>query len=97
MLHPPVYSPQLHSVHSVFFGGGTPSLAQPEMVSGLLRCVGEQAHLSDDLEVTMEMNPTVGVRVVASVLCVCTYVYVCMYVCVCVCVCGCTGEWGVYR
>ncbi len=45
-------------LHSVFFGGGTPSLMPPELVSALLETVRATWPLRNDLEVTLEANPT---------------------------------------
>lgn len=42
----------------MFFGGGTPSLAQPSTIAAVLETVSKNAHLSDDAEVTLEVNPT---------------------------------------
>ena len=46
------------TVKSVYFGGGTPSLARPELISKVLRTIRDNCHVSDDLEVTLECNPT---------------------------------------
>uniref|UniRef100_UPI004038C617 radical S-adenosyl methionine domain-containing protein 1, mitochondrial n=1 Tax=Callospermophilus lateralis TaxID=76772 RepID=UPI004038C617 len=45
-------------VESVFFGGGTPSLASPHTVAAVLEAVAQIAHLPADSEVTLEVNPT---------------------------------------
>jgi oxygen-independent coproporphyrinogen-3 oxidase len=45
-------------VTSVFFGGGTPSLMAPETVAALLEDVGALWPVTQDLEVTLEANPT---------------------------------------
>nr|XP_035932154.1 radical S-adenosyl methionine domain-containing protein 1, mitochondrial isoform X3 [Halichoerus grypus] len=45
-------------VESVFFGGGTPSLASPSTVAAVLEAVDQAAHLPADSEVTLEANPT---------------------------------------
>ncbi|XP_037598490.1 radical S-adenosyl methionine domain-containing protein 1, mitochondrial isoform X2 [Cebus imitator] len=45
-------------VESVFFGGGTPSLASPHTVAAVLDAVAQTAHLPADSEVTLEANPT---------------------------------------
>ncbi|MBZ3886903.1 Radical S-adenosyl methionine domain-containing protein 1, mitochondrial [Sciurus carolinensis] len=45
-------------VESVFFGGGTPSLASPHTVAAVLEAVAQSAHLPADSEVTLEANPT---------------------------------------
>ncbi|WP_114393387.1 radical SAM family heme chaperone HemW [Oleisolibacter albus] len=43
---------------SVFFGGGTPSLMQPETVEAILRRADARWGLPADTEVTLEANPT---------------------------------------
>lgn len=43
---------------SVFFGGGTPSLMEPDTVATLLEAVKSHFHTSEDLEVTLEANPS---------------------------------------
>ncbi|XP_063873978.1 radical S-adenosyl methionine domain-containing protein 1, mitochondrial-like [Scylla paramamosain] len=45
-------------VSSVFFGGGTPSLARPKMVEKVLRVLQSEGHLLEGAEVTLEVNPT---------------------------------------
>ncbi|XP_030664591.1 radical S-adenosyl methionine domain-containing protein 1, mitochondrial-like [Nomascus leucogenys] len=45
-------------VESVFFGGGTPSLASPHTLAAVLEAVAQTAHLPADSEVTLEANPT---------------------------------------
>ncbi|XP_007940360.1 radical S-adenosyl methionine domain-containing protein 1, mitochondrial [Orycteropus afer afer] len=45
-------------VNSVFFGGGTPSLASPHTVAAVLEAVAQAAHLPAGAEVTLEANPT---------------------------------------
>lgn len=44
-------------VSSIFFGGGTPSLMQPEVVSGVIAKIKETWPTANDLEVTLEANP----------------------------------------
>ncbi len=44
-------------LNSVFFGGGTPSLMQPELVSAILETVRATWPCANDLEVTLEANP----------------------------------------
>jgi putative oxygen-independent coproporphyrinogen III oxidase len=46
------------TVTSVFFGGGTPSLMEPATVDLVLDTIARHWRLSDDLEVTLEANPT---------------------------------------
>ncbi len=45
-------------VGSVFFGGGTPSLMEPEVVGAVLDAVRAGWPVANDLEVTLEANPT---------------------------------------
>jgi oxygen-independent coproporphyrinogen-3 oxidase len=42
---------------SVFLGGGTPSLFTPQQIGRLLDAIAERFVRSDDMEVTMEVNP----------------------------------------
>ncbi|KAI7803063.1 radical S-adenosyl methionine domain containing 1 [Triplophysa rosa] len=49
---------QISRISSVFFGGGTPSLAQPSTIAAVLETVSKHAHVADDAEVTLEVNPT---------------------------------------
>ncbi|RFP90812.1 coproporphyrinogen III oxidase [Rhodobacteraceae bacterium 63075] len=44
-------------VSSVFFGGGTPSLMQPEVVAAVIEKIRETWPIANDLEVTLEANP----------------------------------------
>jgi len=43
---------------SVFFGGGTPSLLPPEWVAELIAQAGQLFPYTDDIEITLEANPT---------------------------------------
>ena len=45
-------------VSSVFFGGGTPSLMEPEIVAGVTEAIRRHWRTVNDLEVTLEANPT---------------------------------------
>lgn len=45
-------------VGSVFFGGGTPSLMAPETVGRVLERIGKHWRLANDVEITLEANPT---------------------------------------
>ncbi|KAG7262648.1 hypothetical protein CRUP_001488 [Coryphaenoides rupestris] len=49
---------QVSKITSVFFGGGTPSLAHPSTVARVLESVSRHASLSSSAEVTIEVNPT---------------------------------------
>jgi len=46
------------TVRSVFFGGGTPSLMDPETVAGVLDAVAANWPVAADVEVTLEANPS---------------------------------------
>ncbi|SEC66487.1 radical SAM family heme chaperone HemW [Rhodobacter sp. 24-YEA-8] len=45
-------------LHSVFFGGGTPSLMDPDTVGAILDRVSRHWRMTNDFEVTLEANPT---------------------------------------
>ncbi len=45
------------TVHSVFLGGGTPSLFSPDSIDRLLAAVRSRVRLSADAEITLEANP----------------------------------------
>ncbi|XP_054463302.1 radical S-adenosyl methionine domain-containing protein 1, mitochondrial, partial [Anoplopoma fimbria] len=49
---------QVSCITSVFFGGGTPSLAHPSTIAAVLQTVSKWAYLSEKAEVTLEVNPT---------------------------------------
>ena len=44
-------------LHSIYFGGGTPSLLRPEEIAQLLDAVGQSFRFSPSIEITLEMNP----------------------------------------
>lgn len=44
-------------IDSIFFGGGTPSLMEPETVALLLETAGDFWSYSDAIEITLEANP----------------------------------------
>ena len=46
------------TVSTIFFGGGTPSLMQPSTIAGVLNSIARQWRVADDVEVTLEANPT---------------------------------------
>ncbi|MFD0916937.1 radical SAM family heme chaperone HemW [Pseudahrensia aquimaris] len=46
------------SVTSVFFGGGTPSLMEPETVDRVLKAIRGAWTVEGDIEITLEANPT---------------------------------------
>ncbi|NHX27766.1 radical SAM protein, partial [Escherichia coli] len=45
-------------LNTVFFGGGTPSLMQPELVAAIMVRIRATWPTANDLEVTLEANPT---------------------------------------
>ncbi len=45
-------------VTSVFFGGGTPSLMEPDIVEAVLGAISQAWRQSNDIEITLEANPT---------------------------------------
>lgn len=46
------------TVTSIFLGGGTPSLMEPQTVGAILDAVGRHWTIAHDVEVTLEANPT---------------------------------------
>jgi oxygen-independent coproporphyrinogen-3 oxidase len=44
-------------ISTVFFGGGTPSVLQPEQISRILDAVSDRYVLAPDAEISMEANP----------------------------------------
>jgi putative oxygen-independent coproporphyrinogen III oxidase len=54
------YAPMLpdRRVTSIFFGGGTPSLMEAETVAALVDAVQKHWQVSNDVEITLEANPT---------------------------------------
>ncbi|CCD87358.1 putative oxygen-independent coproporphyrinogen III oxidase (yggW) [Bradyrhizobium sp. ORS 285] len=46
------------TVSSIFLGGGTPSLMQPQTVGAILDAIGKHWHVAADVEVSLEANPT---------------------------------------
>ena len=48
----------MKSLKSVFFGGGTPSLADASMVSSVLEAATSVCSLTQDAEISLEVNPT---------------------------------------
>ncbi|MGJ8546130.1 MAG: radical SAM family heme chaperone HemW [Sulfitobacter sp.] len=45
-------------LRSVFFGGGTPSLMDPDVVADILARVHQSWPMANDIEITLEANPT---------------------------------------
>ncbi|MFC1237730.1 radical SAM family heme chaperone HemW [Vibrio sp. F74] len=44
-------------LHSIFIGGGTPSLISPQEIGRLLKEIGHRIPFKEDIEITMEANP----------------------------------------
>lgn len=44
-------------VHSVYFGGGTPSILEPEAIAHMLSVIHELFDIHPDAEITLEANP----------------------------------------
>lgn len=45
-------------LNSIFFGGGTPSLMAPETVAGVIEAARAAWSFANDIEITLEANPT---------------------------------------
>ncbi|CAG1771111.1 partial Heme chaperone HemW, partial [uncultured bacterium] len=45
-------------IHSIFIGGGTPSLFNPASIERLLQGVAKQLTFKENLEITLEANPS---------------------------------------
>lgn len=56
---------------SVYFGGGTPSLANPSTLDSVLEMLRKRSLLREDCEITLEANPTVSSPPFPSVRRVC--------------------------
>ncbi len=50
-------APEKAAVHTVFFGGGTPSLLACDQIAAVLATLREQFYLQPDAEITLEANP----------------------------------------
>jgi oxygen-independent coproporphyrinogen-3 oxidase len=48
---------QGRKIHSVFFGGGTPSLAHPHFINALLNLMNQTVGFESGAEITLEANP----------------------------------------
>ena len=44
-------------VESIFIGGGTPSYVETKVIGNILEKVRNNFHLSNDIEITLEINP----------------------------------------
>jgi len=50
-------APNRH-VTSIFFGGGTPSLMEPDTVGAIIEAIGQNWSIDSNAEITLEANPT---------------------------------------
>jgi len=50
---------QNRPIHSIFIGGGTPSLFSPDAYAALFKNLREQLDISNNIEITLEANPGV--------------------------------------
>ena len=48
---------QHRRIHSIFFGGGTPSLFSPDSIGHILSTIRARATLNNECEITLETNP----------------------------------------
>ena len=46
-----------NQVHTIFFGGGTPSLLSPNQFESIFDLIHKHFDLSDNAEITIEANP----------------------------------------
>ena len=51
-----MYSPE-RTVDSIFIGGGTPSILEPDQIGHIIEAVKDNFDVSGDVEITMEANP----------------------------------------
>lgn len=47
-----------HTYDTLYLGGGTPSIIPPEEIASLIRVVRDSFHLTQDAEITIEVNPS---------------------------------------
>ncbi|KAM3848836.1 radical S-adenosyl methionine domain-containing protein 1, mitochondrial isoform 2-T2 [Vipera latastei] len=52
-----IHLSEVQRITSVYFGGGTPSLASPLTIDAILDTVSQCVHLAEGAEVTLEANP----------------------------------------
>lgn len=57
-----------YTVDTVYFGGGTPTILPPRLLTHLLETVAKEYHLACNTEITAECNPATGDTVVFSQL-----------------------------
>ncbi len=52
-----MYREETFDIETVYFGGGTPSLLEPELIAEFIHFLEENIQLSENLEITVEINP----------------------------------------
>lgn len=56
------------AVHSIYFGGGTPSLLSPAHIKKILTTIGDEFAVAHDVEISLEANPgTVGLAYLQAI------------------------------
>jgi oxygen-independent coproporphyrinogen-3 oxidase len=50
------------SADTIYFGGGTPSLLEPDEIARLIQACRQAYAIADDAEITLEMNPETATR-----------------------------------
>jgi putative oxygen-independent coproporphyrinogen III oxidase len=45
-------------ISTIFFGGGTPSLATPNMIFAIINALADKSEIASNVEITLEANPT---------------------------------------
>src|SRR6202142_691250 len=49
--------PDRNKIHTIFFGGGTPSLLSPDQFDSIFHSIRKQFDLTENAEITIEANP----------------------------------------
>lgn len=49
--------PEIGIVHSIYFGGGTPSILEPSEIARLLNAIYKKSSVASNAEITLEANP----------------------------------------
>jgi oxygen-independent coproporphyrinogen-3 oxidase len=52
-----LYDSARHPVSSIYFGGGTPSLLQPQQLASVIEAIANHSGISPEAEITLEANP----------------------------------------
>ncbi|KAI9593160.1 hypothetical protein BDF19DRAFT_424615 [Syncephalis fuscata] len=51
------YAPYTPRINSIYFGGGTPSLAKPSTLEAVINTIGQYATVPNNVEISLEGNP----------------------------------------